>query len=212
MSDGPGRELHLLPQHAQSFKSWEGPPQRTTAWHGIRMARDLNNDYMVPLTGASRPDAWARRATWPRSTAPPATKAQYKPLYGAQMAKDYPALMAPAAAAAAAALPPPVAEALRSVLYFGVGSPTLEGEQAKGLAQLIDADGQARRPVASISGYHSAAGTWRQPGAGQAARLQVRDAIWPPASPTRVKLHKPVQAEANLAGEDPGTPRRSHGP
>ena len=27
-----------------------GPPQRTTAWYGIRMVRDLNNEYMAPIT------------------------------------------------------------------------------------------------------------------------------------------------------------------
>jgi 4-hydroxy-3-methylbut-2-en-1-yl diphosphate reductase len=50
MSKLAGRELHLLPQHAELRELGRQPPQRVTAWHGIRMARDLNNDYLEPLT------------------------------------------------------------------------------------------------------------------------------------------------------------------
>jgi outer membrane protein OmpA-like peptidoglycan-associated protein len=71
-----------------------------------------------------------------------------------------------------------VAEALRSVLYFGVGSATLEGEQAKGLAQLIATMAKQQDRGVTISGYHSAAGT---PGANQELAKQraftVRDAL-----------------------------------
>jgi photosynthetic reaction center cytochrome c subunit len=37
--------------NTRDFQSWEqSRPQRVTAWYGIRMARDLNNDYMGGLT------------------------------------------------------------------------------------------------------------------------------------------------------------------
>jgi len=40
--------------NSRSFSSWEGnPPQRVTAWHGIRMARELNLNYLEPLTAVS---------------------------------------------------------------------------------------------------------------------------------------------------------------
>ena len=37
--------------NSRAFAEWnQSPPQRVTAWHGIRMVRNLNNDFMVPLT------------------------------------------------------------------------------------------------------------------------------------------------------------------
>ena len=43
--------------NSRSFQTWEGgPPQRVTAYYGIRMARDLNNDYMTPLTETFPPE------------------------------------------------------------------------------------------------------------------------------------------------------------
>ena len=39
--------------NSREFGDWaQSPLQRTTAFHGIRMARDLNNAYLVPLTGS----------------------------------------------------------------------------------------------------------------------------------------------------------------
>jgi photosynthetic reaction center cytochrome c subunit len=89
--------------NTQSFQSWNGPVQRVTAWHGIRMARDLNITFLTPLT-----------ATFPASRLGPAGdvakvhcatchQGVNKPLGGLQMAKDFPGLTGPAAAPAAAA-------------------------------------------------------------------------------------------------------------
>ena len=37
--------------NTQNFAGWAAsPPARLTAWHGIRMVRDINNAFMVPLT------------------------------------------------------------------------------------------------------------------------------------------------------------------
>jgi photosynthetic reaction center cytochrome c subunit len=70
--------------NSRSFQSWEdAPPQRVTAWHGIRMARDLNVNYMEPLTPVF-PDN--------RNTC---HQGAYKPLFGAPMAKDFPELSPP---------------------------------------------------------------------------------------------------------------------
>ena len=36
--------------NSRAWYSWEeSPPQRTNAWHGIRMVRDINNNYIDPL-------------------------------------------------------------------------------------------------------------------------------------------------------------------
>ncbi len=94
--------------NTRSFAEWDAStPQRVTAWYGLRMVRDLNVGYLEPLT-----------ATFPASRRGPSGDVAkvgcdtchagaYKPFYGAQLAKDYPALSGgvTVAAAAAAALP-----------------------------------------------------------------------------------------------------------
>jgi photosynthetic reaction center cytochrome c subunit len=191
--------------NTRSFQSWEGPPQRVTAYYGIRMARDVNNAYLTPLT-----------ATFPRERLGPtgdvakvgcATCHQglNKPLGGLAMAKDFIGLTTLGAMPAAAALPPPLNEAMRSVLYFAVGSPLLEGEQAKGLGLLIATMTGKPETVATISGYHSAAGTLAQnQDLAKQRAFTVRDSLLAAGiAESRVKLDRPVQAEANIAGEDP---------
>ena len=54
MSESLGRQLRGLPQQP-AFNDWDqSPGQRVSAWHGIRMARDLNQTFMTPL-GAGIP-------------------------------------------------------------------------------------------------------------------------------------------------------------
>ena len=95
------------------------------------------------------------------------------------------------------------------MLYFGVGSATLEGEQAKGLTLLIATLVSQPAAKASISGYHSASGELasNQQLAKDRA-VKVRDSIVAAGiAPARVALDKPLQAEANLSGEDPAARR-----
>lgn len=79
--------------NSRAFGSWEqSTPQRISAWHGIRMVRDLNQTYLAPL-GISYP---ARRLG-PAGDAPKAYCATChqganKPLNGAQMWKEFPEL------------------------------------------------------------------------------------------------------------------------
>ncbi len=194
--------------NTRNFKEWDGaPPQRTTAWHGIRMARDLNNQYIVPLTASFPAARLGPTGDVAKINCATCHQGVYKPLYGAPMAKDYPALLT--LAAPTDGLPAPLADAMRSVLYFGVGSATLESDQALGLTTVIAtlvAQPQAR---ATISGYHSASGELaaNQELAKQRA-FTVRDSlVGAGIAASRVVLDKPVQAEANLAGEDPAARR-----
>ena len=190
--------------NTRNFKEWDGaPPQRTTAWHGIRMTRDLNNQYIVPLTASFPATRLGPTGDVAKVNCATCHQGVYKPLYGAPMAKDYPALLAPAAPSDG--LPPPVAEARRSVLYFGVDTPVLEGEQAKGLDLLVATMATDRQAKARISGYHSAAGNVEHNHelAKQRA-FTVRDAMLAAGVPeARVILAKPAQTAANLSGEDP---------
>ncbi|MBT8447258.1 MAG: photosynthetic reaction center cytochrome c subunit, partial [Gammaproteobacteria bacterium] len=49
MSDSLGVNCTFC-HNSRQFSSWEqSSPQRVTAWHGIRMVRELNNEYLNPL-------------------------------------------------------------------------------------------------------------------------------------------------------------------
>lgn len=201
--------------NTRNFQAWDRP-QRVTAWHGIRLARDLNNDYLIPLTSVFPAERLGPKADVAKVNCATCHQGAYKPLYGAQMAKGFPELLTVSTASANAAysmatagLPAPLAEAMHSVLYFGVGSSALEGEQAKGLAQLVATLAASPDSTVAVSGYHSASG---QLAANQALAKQrastVRDSLLAAGvAEKRVVLDKPVQAEANLAGEDPASRR-----
>jgi photosynthetic reaction center cytochrome c subunit len=201
--------------NTQSFQSWAiSPPQRTTAYYGIRMARDLNVDYMTPLTSTFPANRKGVKGDVAKVNCSTCHQGAYKPLYGTAMAKNHPELLKLGAAlappaAAAAGLPPPAAEALRATLYFGVGSFALEGTQADGLGQLVASMKANPAIMATISGYHSASGELapNQLLAKNRA-FSVRDSLLAAGIPeARVKLDKPLQAEANLSGEDPSARR-----
>jgi photosynthetic reaction center cytochrome c subunit len=192
--------------NTRDIQSWERP-QRTTSWYGIRMARELNNEHMVPLTATFPAQRLGPKGDVAKVNCTTCHQGAYKPLYGAAMAKDHPELLS--LAKPQAALPAPVNEAMRSVLYFGVGASALDGEQAKGLAQLIATMAATPTAKVAISGYHSASG---DPAANQelakARAMQVRDSLTAAGiAADRVVLDKPVQAEANLVGEDPAARR-----
>ena len=95
--------------NTQAFQAWEGnaTPQRATAWYGIRLARDLNNAYLVPLTGTFPANRLGPTGDVAKVNCASCHQGAYKPLYGAAMAKHYPALLAPAKPADAAPTPTP---------------------------------------------------------------------------------------------------------
>ncbi len=90
--------------NSRSFGNWaESPPQRTTAWHGISMVRDLNNDYLLPLGPTLPKNRLGPNGDTPLVACATCHQGAYKPLYGAQMAKEWPGLHAPGGAPVAAA-------------------------------------------------------------------------------------------------------------
>jgi photosynthetic reaction center cytochrome c subunit len=193
--------------NTRSFASWEGPPQRVTAYHGIRMVRDVNLAYLEPLADTFPANRKGPAGDVLKISCGTCHQGANKPLNGAKMLKDHPELAA--LAKVAGGLPPPVNEAMRSILYFAVGSPVLEGEQAKGMAQLIATMSADAATKATISGYHSASGDPAQNAelAKQRA-FTVRDSLLAAGIATeRVILEKPQEVQGNLAGEDP-TARR----
>jgi photosynthetic reaction center cytochrome c subunit len=185
---------------------WAGNPQQlATAWHGIRMVRSINNDYLDGLTSTFPAQRLGPMGDVAKVNCATCHQGAFKPVYGAQMAKDFPELLKVSGTAGGAPLPPPLAEAMRSVLYFNVGSFKLEGEQAKGLTQLVASLAASPATKVTISGYHSASGDLasNQELAKNRA-LSVRDSLTAAGiAADRVILSKPLQTEANISGEDP---------
>jgi photosynthetic reaction center cytochrome c subunit len=194
--------------NTRNFANWqESTPQRVTAWHGIRMVRDLNDKYLDSLTKVFPAERKGPLGDVGKVNCTTCHQGAYKPLYGAPMAKDFPELLKTVSLvvpASAAPLPAPVAEARRSVLYFDVGSPALKPDQAQGLTRLIDSLKAAPNASARISGFHSAAGTLAQnQELAKQRAMNVRDALKAGGiAESRVTLARPRQTEANVAGED----------
>jgi photosynthetic reaction center cytochrome c subunit len=102
MSDSLGVNCTYC-HNTRNFASWtEAPPQRVTAWHGIRMARDLNNAYLEPLTAAFPAQRLGPKGDVAKVNCATCHNGAWKPLYGAAMAKGHPELLKVAAAAAPA--------------------------------------------------------------------------------------------------------------
>ncbi len=81
--------------NTRSFQSWEdSPPQRMTAYHGIRMSRDVNNAYMVPLTEVFPAGRKGPGGDVAKVSCATCHQGAYKPLYGFPMLKSYPELAA----------------------------------------------------------------------------------------------------------------------
>ena len=92
MSDSLGVNCTYC-HNTRNFQSWEeSRPQRVTSWYGIRMARELNNDYMTPLTDTFPAHRLGPKGDVAKVNCTTCHQGAFKPLYGAQMAKDYPEL------------------------------------------------------------------------------------------------------------------------
>lgn len=103
MSEGLGVNCTFC-HNSRSFANWStSPPARLTAWHGIRMVRDINNAYVVPLTPlwAANPRGPAEGPHMARlGPAGDALKVNCatchqganRPFYGVPMLQDYPEL------------------------------------------------------------------------------------------------------------------------
>jgi photosynthetic reaction center cytochrome c subunit len=79
--------------NSRAFSSWrEAPPARVTAYHGILMLRDLNQNYLAPLQPVYPAVRLGAMGDAPKAQCVTCHNGAYKPLYGAQMAKDFPAM------------------------------------------------------------------------------------------------------------------------
>lgn len=79
--------------NSRQFSSWEqAPKQRVVAYHGILMMRDLNTNYLAPLQTVFPQVRLGTMGDAPKAQCSTCHQGAYKPLYAAQMVKDYPAL------------------------------------------------------------------------------------------------------------------------
>ncbi len=105
--------------NSRAFNEWdESTPQRVTAFYAEAMLRDLNANYMVPLTATFPPAMLGPSGDVAKINCATCHQGVYKPLFGAKMASQFPALEGAGATAAAtpataapAATPSPAAPA-----------------------------------------------------------------------------------------------------
>jgi photosynthetic reaction center cytochrome c subunit len=79
--------------NTREFGQWaESTPQRVTAWHGIRMVRDLNTQYLDPLKDVFPATRLGPLGDPPKLNCATCHQGASKPLLGVSLAKDYPEL------------------------------------------------------------------------------------------------------------------------
>ena len=86
--------------NSRAWNDWnQSSPQRVTAWYGIRMARDLNINYLDKLHDVFPTYRLGAEGDAPKLNCATCHQGVYKPLYGVPMAQNYPELYLAAASA-----------------------------------------------------------------------------------------------------------------
>lgn len=92
MSDSLGVNCTFC-HNSRAFGEWEqSTPQRVSSWYGIRMARDLNNNFLAPLQPVYPEHRLGALGDAPKGNCATCHQGVNKPLYGAPMAQDFPSL------------------------------------------------------------------------------------------------------------------------
>jgi photosynthetic reaction center cytochrome c subunit len=79
--------------HTRAMGRWDqSTPQRVTAWHGIRMVRAMNADYLEPLKPLYPAHRLGPTGDAPKAACATCHKGAFKPMYGVSMLGDYPSL------------------------------------------------------------------------------------------------------------------------
>lgn len=79
--------------NSRSWSDWsQSTPARVNAWYGIRMVRDLNNNYLDPLQTTLPAARLGVEGDSPKVNCATCHNGVYKPLFGVSMAKDFPEL------------------------------------------------------------------------------------------------------------------------
>jgi photosynthetic reaction center cytochrome c subunit len=79
--------------NTRALASWaESTPQRVTAWHGIRMVRQLNTEFLLPLASTFPATRLGPHGDGPKVGCATCHKGTFKPLNGVSPLPDYLAL------------------------------------------------------------------------------------------------------------------------
>jgi photosynthetic reaction center cytochrome c subunit len=79
--------------NSRSFFAWDAStPQRATAWYGIRMVRDLNNNFLKPLQPKFPAVRLGPDGDGPKLACVTCHQGVYKPLFGVNIVNGYPEL------------------------------------------------------------------------------------------------------------------------
>lgn len=92
MSEGLGVNCTFC-HNSNNFGSWSSsPPQRATAYHGIRMVRDININHIAPLLPIQPPERLGPEGDNAKVFCTTCHQQQPKPMNGAPMLEHYPEL------------------------------------------------------------------------------------------------------------------------
>ncbi len=79
--------------NSRAFLAWnQSLPARVPAWHGIRMVRDLNEHFVIPLKPIYAKNRLGPKGDAPKLNCATCHRGVSKPFGGAQLMKDYPEL------------------------------------------------------------------------------------------------------------------------
>jgi photosynthetic reaction center cytochrome c subunit len=134
--------------NSRAWNDWsESPVKRNTAWYGIRMVRELNQQYVEPLRDVLPPGRLGPTGDGPKVGCATCHQGAYKPLLGVSMLKDYDTLAEPKPQPAKS--PPPEA-----AVDGGAASATVDGGEAAGDGGAVSgtADGGATGDGGAASG------------------------------------------------------------
>ena len=191
--------------NTNSFGSWDGvPPQRLTAFHGIRMSRALNNEYLVPLTDTFPTERKGGLGDVAKLNCATCHQGAYKPLFGQSMLKDHPELATLRAAfAKAPAVLAPSNAALPARVLFEVGQDGLTDTARQVItdaAKLLTAQPGAK---VSLSGFADNTGnTDKNLELAKQRALAVRDALQAAGVPEgSIEMKKPEFAVGGLEAD-----------
>jgi len=89
MSESLGQNCTFC-HNSRAFNAWdESPPQRVTAFYGIRMARAINKTFLEPLTSTFPQNRLGKTGDVAKVGCATCHQGLNKPMNGAQMLKDY---------------------------------------------------------------------------------------------------------------------------
>ena len=198
--------------NAQNFAGWENnPPQKMTAWYGIRMVRDLNNEYVTPLTSTFPVDHLGPAGDIAKVNCATCHQGANKPLNGKSMIGAHPELAklavaysaAPAAALAVAAPAAAPGGVLGKVL-FDTAKTGINDVGAKDIAAVVATMKQNPSLKVDVSGFADSRGDInKNMELSKLRAFAVRDALTGSGiAADRINLRKPETAVAGGAEAD----------